>query len=165
VNRPGTPLFADAPPVRRVAELGFAPLRALFEPFGLRIAEVAAGEPIPGSYWGDSEAGLIGDRLYLRADTPVHSALHEGCHWLCADAERRAALHTNAGGEEVEERAVCYLQCVLADELAGYSRAQCFCDMDAWGYSFALGSAAAWFAGDADDASAWLARRWPDGRP
>jgi len=28
--------------------------------------------------------------------------------------------------------------------------------MDAWGYSFRLGSAGAWFARDAEDARAWL---------
>lgn len=157
--------IAGEPVVMPCAALGLVPLRALLEPLGLKLAEVDGDAPIPGSYWGDSEAGLIGNVLYLRSDTPVHSALHEACHWLCADAARRAALHTNAGGEDVEEHAVCYLQCVLADELAGYSQAQCFRDMDAWGYTFVLGSAAAWFAGDADDATAWLAQRWPHGRP
>src|SRR3546814_12185851 len=63
--------------------------------------------------------------------TPVHSALHEACHWLCADATRRQSLHTNAGGEDVEEHAVCYLQCRLAAQLVGYSQARCFTDMDA----------------------------------
>ncbi len=33
-----------------------------------------------------------------------------------------------------------------------------FADMDAWGYSFRLGGAAAWFGSDADDARAWLVR-------
>jgi len=32
-------------------------------------------------------------------------------------------------------------------------------DMDAWGYSFRLGSAARWFAEDAADALEWLQRR------
>jgi hypothetical protein len=31
-------------------------------------------------------------------------------------------------------------------------------DMDAWGYTFRLGSARAWFEGDAEDAYAWLQR-------
>ncbi|NGY05864.1 hypothetical protein [Solimonas terrae] len=155
----------DEAAVLRCAALGIAPLRALLEPLGLQISAVADGTDIPGSYWGDSEAGLIGATLYLRADTPVHSALHEACHWLCADSARRQKLHTNAGGEDVEEHAVCYLQCRLADRLAGYSQARCFADMDAWGYNFRLGSTAAWFAQDADDAIAWLARRWPDGLP
>jgi hypothetical protein len=29
-------------------------------------------------------------------------------------------------------------------------------DMDAWGYTFRLGSARAWFERDADDARQWL---------
>ena len=32
-------------------------------------------------------------------------------------------------------------------------------DMDAWGYSFRLGSTRAWFERDAEDARAWLAER------
>lgn len=72
--------------------------------------------------------------------------------------ERRAAVHTNAGGDDIEEVAVCYLQCLLADELLGYSRSQAFTDMDLWGYHFRLGSARGWFERDAEDATGWLAR-------
>lgn len=157
-----TPTSA-APDVVRCAQLGNGRLRALLEPLGLRIAPVAGDAPIPGSYWGESEAGLIGNTLYLRSDTPVHSALHEACHWLCADEARRATLHTNAGGDDIEEHAVCYLECLLAARLAGYSQAQCFVDMDAWGYNFVLGSARAWFEQDAEDAIAWLEVRRPPG--
>jgi hypothetical protein len=134
-------------------------LPTLFASFGLTVELVAPGADIPGSYWGAPEAGLIGDRLYLRPDTPVHSALHEGSHFICMDADRRAALHTDAGGADVEEHAVCYLQCLIADRLAGYSRMRCFADMDAWGYTFVLGSAAAWFERDSEDAQAWLRER------
>ncbi|MDO9452109.1 MAG: hypothetical protein Q7J29_04550 [Stagnimonas sp.] len=141
-------------------------LQALLQPLGLQIHAVAAETEIPGSYWGDSEAGLIGNGLYLRADTPVHSALHEACHWLLADATRRSTLHTNAGGTDTEENAVCYLQCLLAERLEGYSQTRCFADMDAWGYSFILGSAAAWFAHDSDDAQSLLrARGWLPPQP
>ncbi|MEQ1439491.1 hypothetical protein AAG565_09010 [Fontimonas sp. SYSU GA230001] len=124
----------------------------------MRVVWVADGAAIPGSYWGDDEAGLIGDDLYLRADTPVHSLLHELCHWLCMEPRRRAALHTDAHpvGDDVEENATCYLQCLLADRLPGYSRARCFADMEAWGYSFVLGSAAAWFERDSEDARNYL---------
>lgn len=140
-------------------------LAALFAAHGLRVQRVADGEPIPGSYWGEPEAGLVGDCLLVRDDTPVHSALHEGCHFLCMDEARRAGLFRDAGGTDTEENAVCYLQCLLADRLAGYSRARCFADMDAWGYHFILGSAEAWFSGDSEDARAFLAARgWLDGR-
>src|SRR3546814_10719191 len=97
----------DEAAVMPCAELGLVSLRALLEPLGLRIAEVADDLPIPGRYWGDRDAGLIADTLYVRGDTPVHSALHEACPWLCADATRPQSLHTNAGGEDVEEHAVC----------------------------------------------------------
>lgn len=140
-------------------ELPEGALQQLLEPLGLELQAVPADAVIPGSYWGESEAGLIGNRLQLRPDTPVHSALHEACHWLLADGERRSSLHTDAGGSDTEENAVCYLQCVLAGQLAGYSRARCFADMDAWGYHFILGSAAAWFAQDSEDAVALLRER------
>jgi hypothetical protein len=32
-------------------------------------------------------------------------------------------------------------------------------DMDAWGYTFRLGSARAWFEEDAEDARTWLQQR------
>lgn len=124
----------------------------------LEPVRVSAGEPIPGSYWGAPEAGLRGARIFLRDDTPVHSALHEAGHFVCMDAGRRAALDTDAGGEVAEEDAVCYLQVLMGDQLAGVSRAQLFADMDAWGYSFRLGSARAWFEQDAREARDWLLR-------
>ncbi|MCC6136756.1 MAG: hypothetical protein LM550_12825 [Candidatus Contendobacter sp.] len=139
------------------ADLGREPLAALLERYGLHLEWVAAGSEIPGSYWGDSEAGLIKDCLWVRNDTPVHSALHEACHWICMDADRRAQLHTDAGGECIEENSVCYLQILLADQWPGViGRERMWADMDAWGYSFRLGSTRAWFEQDAEEARAWL---------
>lgn len=123
---------------------------------GITLVRVADGADIPASYWGAPEAGVIGSTLYARGDTPVHSLLHTACHLLCMDEARRARLHTDCGGSDIEEAAVCYLQCLLADTLAGYSRDRLFADMDAWGYSFRLGSARAWFEQDAEDARAHL---------
>ena len=46
--------------------------------YGLELARVADGEPIPGSYLGECEAGLVGNVVHARADTLVHSLLlHE----------------------------------------------------------------------------------------
>jgi len=137
-------------------QIGYPSLQRLFAPYGIAIAPVAANDPIPGSFWGEPEAGLIGNALYLRGDTPVHSALHEACHWICMDEQRRSCLHTDAGGEFAEENAVCYLQILLSDFLTGFGRERHFADMDAWGYSFRLGSARAWFEQDAEDARDWL---------
>lgn len=143
-------------------------LGALLGRYGLRVERASSEEEIPGSYWGDSEAGLIGDCLFVRDDTPVHSALHEACHYICMDAGRRARLHTDAGGDCIEENGVCYLQILLADELLGVGRLRMFADMDAWGYSFRLGSARAWFERDAEDTREWLLHNGlldRDGRP
>ena len=117
---------------------------------------VAPNDVIPGTYWGDSEAGLSGSTLYARADTPLHSVLHEAAHFVCMAPERRVGLHRDAGGDDGEENAVCYLQILLADELRQLGRERMCADMDDWGYSFRLGSARVWFDTDADDARLWL---------
>ncbi len=48
---------------------------------------------------------------------------------------------------------------MLAGRIPGFGRRRCCADMDAWGYSFRLGSAQRWFEHDAADAQAWLAER------
>jgi hypothetical protein len=85
--------------------------------------------------------------------------LHEACHVICMDTERRAGLDRDAGGDDLEESAVCYLQIVLAGELPGVGRERLMHDMDTWGYSFRLGSTSRWFAEDAEDAESWLIER------
>lgn len=124
--------------------------------FGLRFERVADDTTIEGSYWGEDEAGLVDDRLLARSDTPLHSILHEACHWIVMDPRKRPGMHTDASDSELEENATCYLQIVLADHLPGFGRERALRDMDAWGYSFRLGSAAAWFASDAADAREFL---------
>jgi len=150
---------AVAPPGAAVLRLGSTDrvaLAHLLARFGLELTLVAPGETIPGSFWGDSEAGLRGARLYARLDTPVHSLLHEAAHYVCMSAERRAGLDRDAGGDDLEECAVCYLQILLADALPRVGRARLMADMDSWGYSFRLGETRAWFEEDATDARAWL---------
>lgn len=49
------------------------------------------------------------------------------------DAARRARLHTDAGGDDLEESAVCFLQILLADELPGVGCERLMDDMDTWG--------------------------------
>ena len=142
--------------ITRCDDAAAAGLKQLLARYGLELTRVPADESIPGSWFGDPEAGLIGNRLMARADTPLHSALHESCHYVCMDQARRQTLHTDAGGGYDEENGVCYLQVLLADALPGYGRHRLFLDMDAWGYSFRLGSARAWFEQDAGDAREWL---------
>jgi hypothetical protein len=112
----------------------------LLNRYGLELMLTAPQELIPGSYWGESEAGLQGNRLYARLDTPLHSVLHEASHYICMTPERRVGLDRDAGGDDLEEAAVCYLQVVLADEFAGVGRERLCADMDARGYRFRLGS-------------------------
>ena len=142
-----------------LADIGFDAPTQLLAGHGLRLVRVPDGETIPGSYWGECEAGLIGSDVFARADTPVHSLLHEACHLVVMPAERRARVHTDATDSQEEEDATCYLQIVLADALPGVGRDRLMADMDAWGYTFRLGSTRAWFEHDAEDARAWLQGR------
>jgi hypothetical protein len=150
---PAEPAHAD---VLRVRDIALADAAALLARYGLRLETVGAGLPIPGSYWGEDEAGLIGCTVHVRDDTPVHSLLHEACHLIVLPPERRDAVHTDATDSVEEEDAVCVLQALLADELPGVGRDRLLRDMDAWGYSFRLGSARAYVENDAEDAWCWL---------
>ena len=145
--------------VLRLAAIDLDGARALLARYGLVLECVADGVPIPGSYWGDSEAGVIGDTVYARADTPVHSLLHEACHLIVAPPGKRATIHTDASDSQAEEDATCYLQIVLGDALCDVGSERILADMDRWGYTFRLGSARAWFERDAEDARAWLVER------
>jgi len=141
-------LLCSDPPGSALAEF--------LKKYGIELEWVADSQPIPGSHFGDPEAGLIDNTLLVRGDTPLHSTLHETCHYICMDGQRRHNLHTDAGGGYDEENGVCYLQILLADHLPGFGRERMFRDMDEWGYSFRLGSSRAWFGRDAEDAREWL---------
>ena len=145
--------------VLRLADVNADAVSALLAKYGVKLISVPLGEEIPGSFWGDEEAGLIGSDLLVRPDTPLHSILHETCHYICMDQGRRKGLDTDAGGDYDEENAVCFLQVLLADHIEGFDKARMFKDMDTWGYTFRLGSAQAWFERDAEDARAWLLER------
>jgi hypothetical protein len=135
---------------------GSVRLREILSRYRLEFSLLPIDADIPGSHWGAPEAGLIGSTLFARPDTPLHSILHEACHFVCMDASRRKKLHTDASGSAVEESAVCYLSILLSDQLPEFQRSAMFTDMDAWGYSFRLGSAGRWFNEDAEDAQQWL---------
>lgn len=144
-----------------VADIGFKAAAALLARHGLQLTAVPDGQPIPGSFWGDSEAGVIASRVFARVDTPVHSLLHEAAHLLVMPEARRGSVHTDASDSLAEEDAACYLQILLARELDGVGAERLMSDMDAWGYSFRLGSARAWFEGDAEDACDFLQAHCP----
>lgn len=152
-----TPAGVLLPAVLTVGDIGVDEVRSLLSRFGIALELLDTGAPIPGSYWGEPEAGIRHSTVFARPDTPLHSLLHETCHVVCMSDARRRGLDTDAGGDDLEEAAVCYLQVLLADELPGAGRARLMRDMDAWGYSFRLGSTASWFGGDAAEARDWLA--------
>ena len=145
-------------PVLLCSEINPDHLQKLLDRYGMKLVTVAEDEHIPGSFWQPPEAGLVGNVLYVRDDTPVHSALHEACHYICMDQQRRKNLDTDAGGGYEEEVGVCYLQILLSEHIAEMGRERMFSDMDQWGYSFRLGSSRAWFERDAEDAVDWLQR-------
>ena len=142
--------------VLTVGDIGHDVLAEFFGRFDLELIVQSTDEVMTGSFWGDSEAGIVGQTVFVRPDTPVHSLLHESSHVICMDGDRRSRLDRDAGGDDLEESAVCYLQIILADHIAGVGRERIMADMDAWGYSFRLGSSKAWFQQDAEDALVWL---------
>tara|TARA_R110002049_G_scaffold225521_1_gene397413 strand:+ start:36669 stop:37157 length:489 start_codon:yes stop_codon:yes gene_type:complete len=131
-------------------------LRSLFNRFGLILEEVDINDDIPYSFWGAPEAGRFRSTLYAREDTPIHSILHEACHFICMPPEQRNSDAHDAGGSALIENACCYLQLVLSDYIPSFNKAIHMHDMNVWGYNFRLGSAARWFHVDSDDASQWL---------
>ena len=160
--QPAHAAASAAPAAGDVLPLGAidaAAARALLARFGLDLQLIADGADIPGSYWGAPEAGLVGSTVYARRDTPVHSLLHEAAHLIVLSPERRAAVHTDATDSIEEEDAVCVLQALLGDALPGVGAARVLADMDAWGYTFRLGSARAYVEHDAGTAWRWLAER------
>ena len=153
---------AAAPPTDGVLPLGatdIAAARAQLGRFGVARVLLPDDADLPGSYWGAPEAGLVGAAVYARRDTPVHSLLHEAAHLIVLPPERRARVHTDATDSVEEEDAVCVLQALLGDALPGVGGARVLADLDAWGYTFRLGSARAYVERDADAAWAWLQRR------
>ncbi len=142
-----------------VGDISVASIQALLKKFDLTLVVESPAQPITGSFWGDREAGIVADDVYVRRDTPIHSLLHETCHTICMDEERRSGLDRDAGGDDLEEAAVCYLQILLADEIVGVGSARLMHDMDEWGYSFRLGRTGLWFEKDAEDAAHWLQQK------
>lgn len=154
-----TPASDLADTVLTVGQIAFDDAATLLAGFGLTLHHIPEGGDIPGSYWGAPEAGIIACNVYVRDDTPVHSMLHESCHLIVLPEDKRAAVHTDATDSVAEEDATCYLQIVLAGRLPGVGSDRLMADMDAWGYTYRLGSTRAWFEQDAEDARAWLEER------
>jgi hypothetical protein len=156
-------LAAKASPTKSsmlvLGDIAFVEVAGLLARYGLELQLVDDGAPIPGSYWGEPEAGLVGHTVFVRGDTPVHSLLHEAAHLIVLEPSRRVDVHTDATDSIDEENAVCVLQSLLGEALPGVGAQRVLADMDAWGYTFRLGSASAYVREDADDAWRWLEAR------
>jgi len=124
--------------------------------YGLKLMRVANQTPIPYSFWGNSEAGRKNTQMYVRDDTPLHSLLHETAHYVCMSETQRQSDLVDAGGSALEEAACCYLQLLWSNHIAGFNMREHMQNMDAWGYSFRLGSTQRWFNEDSEDARQWL---------
>ena len=142
--------------VLTVADVVLDDLIFLLGKYGLELVVEDDSGPITGTFWGEPEAGIVKRTIYVHRDTPIHSLLHESCHVICMTANRREALDRDAGGDDLEEAAVCYLQILLADHIHGVGRDRIMLDMDTWGYSFRLGSSREWFYHDAGEAKTFL---------
>ncbi|MFT7673917.1 MAG: hypothetical protein ACI845_002333 [Gammaproteobacteria bacterium] len=142
--------------VLRFRDVNSKEIENLLKKYDLQLRLVADNSDIPGSFWGDEEAGLVGKQLFLRRDTPIHSILHEAGHYICMNTKSRTLLDTNAGNSTDEENAVCYLQILLSEDISQAGQQRMMQDMDRWQYSFRLGTASAWFNRDADDTRQWL---------
>ena len=81
-----------------VGDLPIQSLQGLLQRFGLNLIVESSDQAITGSFWGDSEAGIVAHNVFVRPDTPLHSLLHETCHTICMDESRRAGLERDAGG-------------------------------------------------------------------
>jgi len=145
--------------VLTLSDIDRSHVAALLGGYGLQLVHVDDGAPIPGSYWGEPEAGLVGATVFARGDTPVHSLLHEAAHLIVLPPEKRTIVHTDATDSVAEEDAVCVLQSLLGDAIPGVGAARVFADMDAWGYTFRMGSAREYVERDAEESWQWLAER------
>jgi len=94
------------------------PLEVMLDRYGLAFVLAAPEEVIPGSYWGEREAGLMGSRSSpgstrrcIRCCTG--RAISSACR-----PSGRAGLDTDAGGDDAEENAVCYLQILIGGRAA-----------------------------------------------
>jgi len=80
-------------------------LEVMLDRYGLGLVLVAPEEVIPGSYWGEREAGLIGARIFVRLDTlPQHRAALDTQRRAHVDPSLRLSLDSsgalNASGWE-----------------------------------------------------------------
>lgn len=153
-----TAAIPTAADVLRVADIGLDAPAALLARYGLRLHRVESDAAIPGSFWGEPEAGIIGCDVYVRDDTPVHSLLHEAGHLIVLPAENALrCIPTRPIRWKKKTPPVTCRSCWPSNCLVWAARLMA--DMDSWGYTYRLGSTRAWFEQDAENARSWLDAR------
>ncbi len=125
--------------------------------YGARLERVPAGAAIPGSYWGDTEAGLdrqhrVRARRHARAFVPARAlSLHlHGRRAPCRARDRRRRHATTRSAASATCRC-----CSPSGSTASAQRAAC-ATWTRGATRFREGSARAWFDGDGAHARAWL---------
>ena len=86
-----------------ISDLSLNSIAALLGKFKLSVDLMPDDATINGSYWGEPEAGIVGNRVLVRRDTPVHSLLHETCHIVCMTPERRQRFKGDGNAEEIQD--------------------------------------------------------------
>src|SRR5690625_8003398 len=80
--------------VLRLDELPPGAAENLLQRYGLNLQTVAEGQPIPGTFWGEPEAGIIGGTVAARPDTAGQSLPHEAGHPPARTPVRRPHIPT-----------------------------------------------------------------------
>jgi hypothetical protein len=111
----------DAADVLRVGDPAHPSLVELVRRYGAELLQQALTPCCRAHTGARSEAGLRG-RVVRARGPPWHSVLHELSHYRVHDAGAAREPDRDAGGDDAEECAVCYLQIVLAS--AGAARAR-----------------------------------------
>ncbi|MCH7980961.1 MAG: hypothetical protein IID59_05600 [Proteobacteria bacterium] len=96
--------------------------------------------------------GVLLAKFQLQLQLQADDEDIQGSFWGASEA----GLDRDAGGDDPEEAAVCYLQILLAEHVDDLGRERVMQDMDSWGYSFRLGSTRQWLEEDAEDSHNWL---------
>ena len=132
-------------------DIGFDDVAALLARYGLAARARRRRRADPRQLLGRTRSRPDRPRVHARDDTPVHSLLHEAAHLIVLPPERaRRAYRRHRFGRGRRRR---LRAAVAARRRPARRRPRALmADMDAWGYTFRLGSARAYFERDAEDA-------------
>ncbi len=109
--------------VLRLASIDLDDARALLARYGLALECVADGAAIPGSYWGEPEAGADRhDGVRARRHAGAFAAARSRAPDRAAARKARDDPHRRHPIRSAEEDATCYCRSLLGDALPGVGR-------------------------------------------